>query len=172
MDSWTIGNFPIPSSLLVIKVAIVLIKKFCHQNYSTMTASLSSFIHPQLRQIVAKMSLFDTILFFVIHFVDKFGLWHKLPVFLGLAYLGIKRHLLQRYNLLHVGCIKGQKYDTEDFPYRTADGKCNHPTDDLVGSQGTFFGRNMPPSTSHYGVRRKYFTIYGLTCVTGWYIHQ
>uniref|UniRef100_A0A6N2MUU1 Uncharacterized protein n=1 Tax=Salix viminalis TaxID=40686 RepID=A0A6N2MUU1_SALVM len=119
-----------------------------------MAASLSSssFIHPQLRHIVSKMTLFDTLLFFVIHFVDKLGFWHRLPVLLGLAYLGIRRHLHQRYNLLHVGGINGQKYETEEFSYRTADGKCNHPGDDIIGSQGTFFGRNMPPANSRYGL--------------------
>lgn len=87
------------------------------------------------------------------HFVDKLGLWHRLPVLLGLAYLGIRRHLHQRYNLLHAGKFTGNKYDTEEISYRTADGTCNHPTDNLIGSQGTLFGRNMPPSTSPYGVR-------------------
>ncbi|CAK7349626.1 unnamed protein product [Dovyalis caffra] len=113
--------------------------------------SSSSFVHPQLRHIVSKMTLFDTLLFFVIHFVDKLGLWHRLPVLLGLAYMGIRRHLHQRYNLLHVGETNGQKYETDEFSYRTADGKCNHPSDDIIGSQGTFLGRNMPPATSRYG---------------------
>ncbi|KAJ6672665.1 ALPHA-DIOXYGENASE 2 [Salix viminalis] len=92
-----------------------------------MAASLSSssFIHPQLRHIVSKMTLFDTLLFFVIHFVDKLGFWHRLPVLLGLAYLGIRRHLHQRYNLLHVGGINAKE---------------------LV------FGRNMPPANSRYGL--------------------
>lgn len=84
--------------------------------------------------------------------MDKFWLWHRLPVLIGLGYLGIRRHLHQRYNLLHVGSTNGCKYDTAKYLYRTADGTCNHPTDDKVGSQGTFFGRNMPPSTSDYGV--------------------
>lgn len=88
----------------------------------------------------------------VVHLVDKFDLWHRLPVLLGAAYLGIRRHLHQRYNLLHVGKVNGKKYDTEEFTYRTADGTCNHPVDHLVGSQGTFFGRNMLPSTSSYAV--------------------
>ncbi|KAJ0106597.1 hypothetical protein Patl1_19691 [Pistacia atlantica] len=114
--------------------------------------SLSFFkIHPQLSKIVAKMTFFDALLFYIVHLVDKLDLWHRLPVLLGLAYMGIRRHLHQRYNLLHVGEINGQKYDTEEFCYRTADGKCNHPSDDTVGSQGTFFGRNMPPSSSAYG---------------------
>lgn len=84
--------------------------------------------------------------------VDKFGLWHRLPVSLGLCYLILRRHLHQRYNLLHVGSMSGNKYDVGKYFYRTADGKCNHPTDDTVGSQGTFFGRNMPPSTTKFGV--------------------
>jgi len=67
--------------------------------------------------------------------------------------MGIRRHLHQRYNLLHVGGINGQKYETEAFSYRTADGKCNHPGDDIIGSQGTLFGRNMLPANSRYGVR-------------------
>ncbi|XP_057998271.1 alpha-dioxygenase 2-like [Hevea brasiliensis] len=112
----------------------------------------SSFIiHPQLWNLIFNMSLFDSILFSAIHFVDKLGVWHRLPVILGIIYLAIRRHLHQRYNLLHVGGINGLKYDTKQFSYRTADGKCNHPTDDTIGSQGTFFGRNMPPSSSPYG---------------------
>ncbi|CAN4086647.1 unnamed protein product [Withania somnifera] len=114
--------------------------------------SLPAFVHPQLWHIVAKMSLFDRIVFYMIHLVDKFDVWHRLPVLLGLAYLGLRRHLHQQYNLLHVGKVNGKKYDTEEFTYRTADGTFNHPADHLVGSQGTFFGRNMPPSTSGYGL--------------------
>ncbi|MFS7962140.1 putative hem peroxidase superfamily [Helianthus anomalus] len=89
----------------------------------------------------------------IVHIVDKCGLWHRLPVLLGLAYLGLRRRLHQRYNLLHVGTNTGKQYDVQQYPHRTADGKCNHPTDHIVGSQGTFFGRNMPPSTSNFGVR-------------------
>ncbi|KAJ1394222.1 heme peroxidase [Sesbania bispinosa] len=110
------------------------------------------FIHPQLHPTVAKMTLFDTLLFYVIHFVDKLGLWHRLPVLLGLAYLGIRRHLHYRYNLLHVGGVNGHNYDTQHYAYRTPAGTCNHPTDNLIGSQGTFLGRNMPPTTLDYGV--------------------
>ena len=90
--------------------------------------------------------------FQIIHFLDKYLPCHRLPVLIGLAYLGIRRHLHQRYNLLRVGSSNGGKYDTGKFAYRTADGTCNHPTDDKVGSQGTFFGRNMPPSSSDYAV--------------------
>ncbi|KAK3406072.1 hypothetical protein EUGRSUZ_K02262 [Eucalyptus grandis] len=112
----------------------------------------SSLIHPQLRPMVSKMSLFDALIFLVIHAVDKLGLWHRLPVYMGLAYVGMRRHLHQRYNLIHVGSVDGKKYDTQAFNYRTADGRCNHPSDDVVGSRGTLFGRNMPPSTSTYGL--------------------
>ncbi|KAJ9552747.1 hypothetical protein OSB04_016792 [Centaurea solstitialis] len=84
--------------------------------------------------------------------VDKFELWHRLPVLLGLAYLGIRRRLHQRYNLVHVGCMTGNKYDVDQYSHRTADGKYNHPTDNIVGSQGTVFGRNMLPSTTNFEV--------------------
>lgn len=115
-----------------------------------MKFSASTLIHPQLRPVVAKMSFFDSFLFYIVHLLDKFELWHRLPVILGVAYLGMRRHLHQRYNLLHVGGMYGKKYDTEDYCYRTADGKCNHPSDDRVGSEGTFFGRNTPPTSLKY----------------------
>ncbi|AET05548.1 alpha-dioxygenase 2 [Medicago truncatula] len=110
------------------------------------------FIHPGLQPLVAKMTLFDTILFYVIHFVDKIVLWHKLPVLLGAIYLGIRRHLHFRYNLLHVGGVSGNNYDTQHYAYRTPAGTCNHPDDHLIGSQGTIIGRNMPPTTLNYGL--------------------
>ncbi|KAI3409556.1 uncharacterized protein J3R85_019154 [Psidium guajava] len=115
-------------------------------------SAFSPLIHPRLRPMVSKMTFFDALLFLVIHVVDKLGLWHRMPVYMGLAYLGMRRHLHQRYNLIHVGGVDGKKYDTQAFNYRTADGRCNHPSDDAVGSRGTFFGRNMPPSTSTYGL--------------------
>ncbi|CAL9240558.1 unnamed protein product [Arabidopsis halleri] len=114
--------------------------------------SSSWFLHPQLHHVVSKMSYFDAFLFYIVHLVDKLGLWHRFPVLLGVAYLGLRRHLHQRYNLVHVGPINGQGYDNDEFCYRTADGKCNHPSDDSIGSQGSFIGRNMPPSTSQYGI--------------------
>ncbi|KAL8234669.1 hypothetical protein R6Q59_020769 [Mikania micrantha] len=88
----------------------------------------------------------------MVHMVDKLGLWHRLPVLMGLGYLGLRRHLHHTYNLLHVGTLTGTRYDVKQYPHRTPDGKCNHPTDDIIGSQGTFFGRNMPPSTSNFGL--------------------
>ncbi|KAL5545033.1 hypothetical protein UlMin_008817 [Ulmus minor] len=121
--------------------------------------SSSTFIHPQLQPIVAKMTFFDTFLFYVIHLVDKFWVWHRLPVIIGAAYLGIRRHLHQRYNQLHVGKMAGKTYDNEEISHRTADGTCNHPSDDLIGSQGTFFGRNMPPAPSSYGLMEPHPTV-------------
>ncbi|KAG8484148.1 hypothetical protein CXB51_022954 [Gossypium anomalum] len=50
------------------------------------------------------------------------------------------------------GSATGRTYDTKEFCYRTADGKCNHPSNHVIGSRGTFFGRNMPPSSSNYGL--------------------
>ncbi|KAI3682172.1 hypothetical protein L2E82_50106 [Cichorium intybus] len=118
----------------------------------TLPIPLALFIHPQLRPLVAKMSFLDTILFYIVHTMDKFGLWHRLPVLLGVCYLALRRHLHQRYNLVFVGSMIGDKYDVGKYFHRTADGKCNHPTDDTVGSQGTFFGRNMPLSTTKFGL--------------------
>ncbi|KAK2439618.1 Alpha-dioxygenase 2 [Trifolium repens] len=113
---------------------------------------MAPFIHPDLQPLVAKMTLFDTILFYMIHFVDKIVLWHRLPVLFGAIYLGIRRRLHNRYNLLHVGGVSGHNYDKQHYSYRTPAGTCNHPDDHLVGSQGTIFGRNMPPTTLNYGL--------------------
>ncbi|XP_024641664.1 alpha-dioxygenase 1 isoform X2 [Medicago truncatula] len=74
------------------------------------------------------------------------AIWPRLPVFLGLFYLFIRRHLHQRYNLIDVGKIhEGVRSSTSTHPYRTADGKYNDPFDDQAGSQGSFFGRNVLP---------------------------
>ncbi|XP_071691255.1 alpha-dioxygenase 2 isoform X2 [Rutidosis leptorrhynchoides] len=119
-----------------------------------MTINLSSFfsIHPHLQPLFAKMALLDKIIFYIVHMVDKCRLWYRLPVIMGLGYLALRRHLHQKYNLLHIGTMSGSNYDVQQYPHRTPDGKCNHPTDDVVGSQGTFFGRNMPPSTTKFGL--------------------
>ncbi|KAL0744580.1 hypothetical protein Bca4012_086093 [Brassica carinata] len=72
--------------------------------------------------------------------------WHKLPVFLGLAYLGLRRHLHQEYNLINVGQTPvGTRFNPADYPYRTSDGKFNDPFNEGVGSQNSFIGRNCPP---------------------------
>ncbi|KAJ4892615.1 Alpha-dioxygenase 1 [Raphanus sativus] len=92
------------------------------------------------------MSVFDRILLLIVHAVDKMVPWHKLPVFLGLAYLGLRRHLHQEYNLINVGQTPvGTRFNPADYPYRTSDGKFNDPFNEGVGSQNSFIGRNCPP---------------------------
>ncbi|KAL0731941.1 hypothetical protein Bca4012_028035 [Brassica carinata] len=82
----------------------------------------------------------------IVHAVDKMVPWHKLPVFLGLVYLGLRRHLHQEYNLINVGQTPvGTRFNPADYPYRTADGKFNDPFNEGVGSQNSFIGRNCPP---------------------------
>ncbi|KAI3963312.1 hypothetical protein MKW98_022734 [Papaver atlanticum] len=110
------------------------------------SAPFLHFIHKDLHQVVATMTLVDRLLFLIMHFTDKLGIWHRLPVFLGLVYLAIRRHLHNQYNILNVGPTPvGVRFNPMDYPYRTADGKYNDPFGDGVGSQGTFFGRNIPP---------------------------
>ncbi|KAK2365653.1 alpha-dioxygenase [Trifolium repens] len=103
-------------------------------------------IHKDFHEIVSKMTPIDAFIFLIVHSIDKLGIWHRLPVFLGLIYLNLRRHLHQQYNLINVGTTPvGIRYNPTDFPYRTADGRYNDPFNDGAGSQGTFFGRNVPP---------------------------
>lgn len=82
----------------------------------------------------------------IVHSIDKLGIWPHLPVFLGLFYLEIRRHLHQEYNLFNVGKTPiGLRFNPADFPYRTADGKYNDPFNEAAGSEATFFGRNILP---------------------------
>ncbi|XP_021662121.2 alpha-dioxygenase PIOX [Hevea brasiliensis] len=113
---------------------------------SLLTPLLHRYIHEDFHAVVAKMTIIDTFLFLIVHSIDKLGIWPKLPVFLGLFYLGIRRHLHQEYNLLNVGKTPtGVRFNPVDYPYRTADGTFNDPFNEGAGSQGTFFGRNMLP---------------------------
>ncbi|KAJ0053620.1 hypothetical protein Pint_02653 [Pistacia integerrima] len=90
------------------------------------------------------MTLIDKFLFLIVHSIDKLGIWPHLPVFLGLFYLGTRRHLHQEYNLFNVGRTPvGVRFNPADFPYRTADGKYNDPFNEA--SEATFFGRNILP---------------------------
>jgi len=90
--------------------------------------------------------LFAWLIMQIVHSIDKLGIWPRLPVFLGLLYLAIRRHLHQEYNLFNVGTTPvGVRFNPSDFPYRAADGKYNDPFNEVAGSQGTFFGRNMVP---------------------------
>lgn len=90
----------------------------------------------------------------IVHAVDTMVPWHKLPVFLGMAYLGLRRHLHQEYNLINVGQTPvGTRFNPADYPYRTADGKFNDPFNEGVGSQYSFIGRNCPPVDQKTKVR-------------------
>ncbi|KAJ9683482.1 hypothetical protein PVL29_019173 [Vitis rotundifolia] len=109
-------------------------------------APLHHFIHEDFHEVVARMTLIDRFLFLIIHSIDKLGIWPRLPVFLGLIYLAIRRHLHEQYNLFNVGSTPtGVRYNPVDYPYRTADGEYNDPFNEGAGSQGTFFGRNILP---------------------------
>ncbi|XXG48833.1 hypothetical protein AAC387_Pa02g3171 [Persea americana] len=112
-----------------------------------MFRSLSFFHHQMDDEVYKRMTLIDRLLLFVIHFIDRLGIWHRLPVFLGLIYLAIRRHLHEEYNLIPVGPTPiGLRDNPSNHPYRTADGKYNDPFNAIAGSEGTFFGRNMLPS--------------------------
>ncbi|KAI3520790.1 hypothetical protein L1887_10242 [Cichorium endivia] len=108
---------------------------------------IKHFIHDDFYDIFQRMTVIDRLLFLIIHSVDKIGIrWHRLPVFLGLIYLAIRRYLHDEYNLLNVGKTPvGIRFNPGDFPFRTADGKFNDPFNEVAGSEGTFFGRNMSP---------------------------
>ncbi|CAI9763216.1 unnamed protein product [Fraxinus pennsylvanica] len=87
-----------------------------------------NFIHKDFHEVVARMTLIDRFIFLIIHSIDKLGIWHRLPVFLGLIYLALRRHLHQEYNLFNVGKSPvGVRYNPADYPFRTADGKFNDP---------------------------------------------
>ncbi|RZB45947.1 alpha-dioxygenase 1-like [Glycine soja] len=107
---------------------------------------IHQLIHKDFHEAVARMTIIDAFLFIIVHSIDKLGLWHRLPVFFGLLYLGIRRHLQQQYNLFNVGTTPvGIRFNPSDFPYRTDDGKYNDPFNEVAGSQGSFFGRNILP---------------------------
>ncbi|CAK9322600.1 unnamed protein product [Citrullus colocynthis] len=108
---------------------------------------IQKFIHKDFHEVVQRMTVIDTFLFLIIHSGDKLGMWHKVPVILGLFYLAIRRHLHQQYNLFNVGKTRvgGVWFKPEDFPYRTADGKYDDPFNDGAGARDTFFGRNIHP---------------------------
>ncbi|CAH1437689.1 unnamed protein product [Lactuca virosa] len=113
---------------------------------SLLISPMEHFIHPDFHQIFQTMTLVNKFLFLVIHSVDKSGIgWHRLPVFLGLIYLAIRRRLHEEYNLINVGKTPvGSRFNPSDFAFRSANGKFNDPLKEDAGSQGSFFGRNMP----------------------------
>ncbi|KAL5723629.1 hypothetical protein ACHQM5_007005 [Ranunculus cassubicifolius] len=111
-----------------------------------LTAPFRRFIHEDFRELVATMTLIDKLLFLIMHWVDKMGIWPRLPVVLSGVYLLIRRHLHQQYNLINVGSTPlGIRFNPVDYPYRTSDGKFNDPFNEVAGSQGSFFGRNVLP---------------------------
>lgn len=113
---------------------------------------LKCLIQRDFHEVLARMTLLDSLLFLMIYSLDKLGiLWHRLPVFLGLTYLGTRRHLHDRYNLFNVEARSDpvvdrvSRADTLAPPHRTPEGEGNDPSNEDAGSQGTFFGRNMLP---------------------------
>ncbi|XP_060195774.1 alpha-dioxygenase PIOX-like [Lycium barbarum] len=116
---------------------------------------LRGFIHKDFHGVVDRMTLVDKLLFLIVHFVDKRNLWHRLPVFFGLLYLGARRRLHQEYNLINVGRTPtGVRSNPLDYPYRTADGKYNDPFNEGVGTEFSFFGRNMLPVDQHNKLKK------------------
>ncbi|KAF2559984.1 hypothetical protein F2Q68_00018476 [Brassica cretica] len=113
---------------------------------SLISSVFLKFIHKDFHEVYSRMPVLDRIILLIVHAVDKMVSWHKLPVFLGMAYLGLRRHLHQEYNLINVGQTPvGTRFNPADYPYRTADGKFNDPFNEGVGSQYSFIGRNCPP---------------------------
>ncbi|XP_016485711.1 alpha-dioxygenase PIOX-like [Nicotiana tabacum] len=116
---------------------------------------LRRFIHKDFHEAVDRMALVDKFLFLIVHFIDKLNLWHRLPVFFGLLYLGARRRLHQEYNLINVGRTPtGVRSNPADYPYRTADGKYNDPFNEGAGSEFSFFGRNMLPVDHHNKLKK------------------
>ncbi|KAK1440837.1 hypothetical protein QVD17_06669 [Tagetes erecta] len=124
-----------------------MIISFLSSATSLLLSPIKRFIHDDFHDVFQTMPLVDKLLFLIIHGVDKLGIgWHRLPVFLGVIYLAIRRYIHDEYNLINVGNTPvGIRFNPGDFPYRTADGKFNDPFDDGAGGEGTFFGRNMAP---------------------------
>ncbi|GLJ28194.1 hypothetical protein SUGI_0553780 [Cryptomeria japonica] len=109
--------------------------------------SLLKVINGDIYPVFRRMTLRDKFLFLFIHFVDIVYAWHKLPVYLALFYLEIRRGLHQRYNLINVGSSPVDvRYNPAYYSYRTDHGKYNDPFNPIAGSEGTFLGRNMLPS--------------------------
>ncbi|GLT33298.1 hypothetical protein SLA2020_079000 [Shorea laevis] len=113
---------------------------------SLLSSVVHPFVHTDFHEAISRMTFIDYFLFLIVHFVDKLGIWPKLPVFLGLFYLATRRHLHQKYNLFNVGRSPvGIRFNRGDYPYRADDGKYNDPFNEVAGSEGSFFGRNILP---------------------------
>lgn len=84
----------------------------------------------------------------IIHSIDKLGIWHRLPVFMGLIYLAIRRHLHQTYNLFNVGnTAAGDRFNSNRY-------------NETAGSHGTFFGRNILPRDNKDKVYLNFWSSY------------
>ncbi|BBN01025.1 fatty acid alpha-dioxygenase [Marchantia polymorpha subsp. ruderalis] len=81
---------------------------------------LSSWISEELRPAYEKMPFGYKLCLLYVNLSDRHLKWYKVPVFLGLVYLELRRLLHQKYNLIAVG-----------------------PPDEDSGDQYSFFGRNM-----------------------------
>ncbi|KAI3722332.1 hypothetical protein L2E82_33365 [Cichorium intybus] len=114
---------------------------------SRLLSPIKHLIHADFLGVFQRMTLTDKLLFLNVHGVDRSGIgWHRLPVFLGLSYLAMRRRLHDKYNLLNVGKTHvGIQFNAADFPFRTADGRFTDPFNEDAGGEGSFFGRNMPP---------------------------
>eukprot|EP00245_Coleochaete_scutata_P015082 TRINITY_DN65_c0_g2_i1.p1 TRINITY_DN65_c0_g2~~TRINITY_DN65_c0_g2_i1.p1 ORF type:complete len:674 (-),score=173.77 TRINITY_DN65_c0_g2_i1:686-2707(-) len=98
-----------------------------------------------------KLSLLSRVLYKILLFLDKhFIPWHRMPTIFGLAYLGIRRWLMEQNNLIPVGPPQelALREDSHFAPVRDADGKYDDPFNpepgSSPGSQFSFFGRLMP----------------------------
>ncbi|CAA6669881.1 unnamed protein product [Spirodela intermedia] len=108
-------------------------------------ALFSFLVHPSLRAEYNRMSFGHKILFLMVHVVDKLGLWHRLPVFLGLTYLTFRRIIYNRQNLLAVGKIDSVDPNPDAHPFRSDDGTFTDLSKPAAGSKMTFIGRNILP---------------------------
>ncbi|KAK9071707.1 hypothetical protein SSX86_008136 [Deinandra increscens subsp. villosa] len=135
-----------------IKSNVLNMIPFLSSAKSLVISPIKRLIHDDFYHAFQRMPLIDRPLFMIVHGVDRSGIgWHRLPVFLGLTYLAIRRYLHDQHNLINVGKSTpvGVRFNPVDFPFRTADGKFNDPFNEGAGGEGTFFGRNMPPVDQH-----------------------
>ncbi|KAI5084392.1 hypothetical protein GOP47_0000561 [Adiantum capillus-veneris] len=126
------------------------------QTLLSFNAAFMEWLKPELPPLFSKMTLIDKFLFLVIHMVDQHYPWYHLPVFLGLAYLEVRRGLHQRYSLINVGQAPiSIRFNPSEIPYRTANGEFNDPFNSDAGEQGSFFGRNISPSPNYDNKKAK-----------------
>ncbi|XP_051141129.1 alpha-dioxygenase PIOX [Andrographis paniculata] len=96
-------------------------------NYIFFIKPFHLFVLKDFYPILPTLSFLDRFRFLIVHLIDRLGIWHRLPVFLGLLYLVLRRGLHSRYNLFNVG---------DRPPVREPGGD---------GGASAFFGRNLLP---------------------------